>query len=319
MVVVGAAANDKDGQLLKPSSNRLEVNASEPSEQPVAQQPVLDSVEGTSRGSVACMLTDLLTEPSWHAALSSEFAKAYFGRLQEFVQSERAVHQVFPPEDQVFRAFNSCPFDQVASRGHAETRGATTAGRNCLLSRGHTSGATAPQTDNSCVAQVKVVIIGQDPYHQPGNACGLSFSVPPGVKVPSSLQNIFKEIREDIGCPKPTHGSLDAWARQGVLLLNAVLTVRANTAASHSKKGWENLTDAAITQLSEQRTGLVFLLWGKFAQDKAKLIDGSKHHVLMSAHPSGLSAHRGFFGCRHFSKTNAVLAAANIEPIDWCI
>ena len=114
MVVVGAAADDKDGQLLKPSSNRLEVNASEPSEQPVAQQPVLDSVEGTSRGSVACMLTDLLTEPSWHAALSSEFAKAYFGRLQEFVQSERAVHQVFPPEDQVFRAFNSCPFDQVA-------------------------------------------------------------------------------------------------------------------------------------------------------------------------------------------------------------
>ncbi|KAG1679821.1 hypothetical protein FOA52_012733 [Chlamydomonas sp. UWO 241] len=173
---------------------------------------------------------------------------------------------------------------------------------------------------NACAFdRIKVVIIGQDPYHGPRQAVGLSFSVPPGEKVPSSLQNIFKELRDDLGCPVPNHGDLRAWADQGVLLLNACLTVRAGEAASHSKKGWESLTDCAIRSLASERDGLVFLLWGKFAQDKAKLIDSSRHHVLTCPHPSGLSAHRGFFGSRHFSKANALLQEGGQAPIEWGI
>lgn len=149
---------------------------------------------------------------------------------------------------------------------------------------------------------------------------GLSFSVPPGVQLPSSLRNIYKEMKEDIGCPPAKHGNLEKWALQGVLLLNAVLTVRAHEAASHSKRGWEKFTDEVVRHLSKERSGLVFLLWGRFAQERGKSIENrSKHHILMAAHPSGLSASRGFFGCRHFSKTNAILETEGLLPIDWCV
>ena len=167
--------------------------------------------------------------------------------------------------------------------------------------------------------KVKVVIIGQDPYHGPGQAHGLSFSVPEGIQKPPSLVNIFKELQSDIGKPIPESGNLESWARQGVLLLNATLTVRANQAGSHQKHGWEQFTDSVIRTLSDQKSGLVFLLWGRFAQDKAGLIDASKHHILKAAHPSPLSAYNGFFGCRHFSKANAFLTAHGLTPIDWQI
>ncbi|KAK9274907.1 hypothetical protein L1049_022161 [Liquidambar formosana] len=165
--------------------------------------------------------------------------------------------------------------------------------------------------------RVKAVIIGQDPYHGPGQAMGLSFSVPDGVKVPSSLVNIFKELQKDLGCSIPSHGNLERWAVQGVLLLNSVLTVRKHQANSHAKKGWEQFTDAVIRTISQKRKGVVFLLWGNSAQEKSRLIDETKHHVLKAAHPSGLSANRGFFGCRHFSRTNQILEKMGIPPIEW--
>ncbi|KAH0943428.1 hypothetical protein HID58_003065, partial [Brassica napus] len=165
--------------------------------------------------------------------------------------------------------------------------------------------------------RVKAVIIGQDPYHGPGQAMGLSFSVPEGEKLPSSLLNIFKELQKDVGCSIPRHGDLQKWARQGVLLLNAVLTVRSKQPNSHAKKGWEQFTDAVIQSISQQKEGVVFLLWGRYAQEKSKLIDGNKHHILTAAHPSGLSAHRGFFNCRHFSQANQLLEQRGIPPIDW--
>lgn len=165
--------------------------------------------------------------------------------------------------------------------------------------------------------RVKAVIIGQDPYHGPGQAMGLSFSVPEGVKIPSSLANIFKEIRQDVGCSLPSHGNLEKWAVQGVLLLNTVLTVRNHQANSHAKKGWEQFTDAVIKAISDKKEGVVFLLWGNSAQEKSRLINVTKHHILKSAHPSGLSANRGFFGCRHFSRTNQILEQMGMTPIDW--
>jgi uracil-DNA glycosylase len=165
--------------------------------------------------------------------------------------------------------------------------------------------------------RVRVVIIGQDPYHGTGQAHGLCFSVPRGIVAPPSLINIFKEIHEDLGHPMPKHGNLEKWAQQGVLLLNATLTVRANQAGSHQRKGWENFTDAVIRQLSKQRVGLIFLLWGKFAQDKESLIDTQKHYILKAAHPSPYSAYNGFFGCRHFSKTNEILRRHGLPEIDW--
>jgi len=165
--------------------------------------------------------------------------------------------------------------------------------------------------------KVKVVILGQDPYHGPGQAHGLSFSVPPGVKHPPSLQNIFKELHSDIGKPIPESGNLDHWARQGVLLLNATLTVRAKQAGSHQNQGWEQFTDAVIQTLSDKKENLVFILWGKYAQDKGQVIDPSRHLVLESPHPSPFSARNGFFGCRHFSQTNVYLALNGLQPIDW--
>ncbi len=166
---------------------------------------------------------------------------------------------------------------------------------------------------------VRVVIIGQDPYHGKGQAHGLCFSVPEGVKAPPSLVNIFKEVRDDCGIEVPSHGNLEYWAMQGVFLLNATLTVRANQAGSHQGKGWENFTNAVIRILSNEKENLVFLLWGRFAQEKSALIDIEKHLVLKAAHPSPFSAYNGFFGCRHFSKTNRYLTEHGFAPIDWRI
>lgn len=166
---------------------------------------------------------------------------------------------------------------------------------------------------------VKVVLLGQDPYHGPGQAHGLCFSVRPGIKPPPSLVNIFKEINSDLGIPVPGHGCLDAWSKQGVLLLNSVLTVEQANAGSHAGKGWETFTDKVIETLNDQRDGLVFLLWGSYAQKKGQLIDESKHLVLKAPHPSPLSSHRGFFGCKHFSRTNQYLKSIAKTPIDWSL
>lgn len=164
---------------------------------------------------------------------------------------------------------------------------------------------------------VRVVLLGQDPYHGPGQAHGLCFSVPRGIAAPPSLVNVFKEVERDLGIPVPSHGNLEKWAHQGVLLLNATLTVRANQPGSHQRKGWETFTNAAISKLSEKRVGLVFLLWGKFAQEKEAIIDTNRHYVLKAAHPSPYSAYNGFFGCRHFSKTNEILTKHGLDEIDW--
>ncbi|MBI4945265.1 MAG: uracil-DNA glycosylase [Bacteroidetes bacterium] len=167
--------------------------------------------------------------------------------------------------------------------------------------------------------KVKVVLLGQDPYHGQGQANGLCFSVSDGIPHPPSLQNIFKELNSDLGIPIPKTGNLEPWTKQGVLLLNATLTVRANQAGSHQKHGWEEFTDAAIRALSEQRKGLVFLLWGKFAQAKEVLIDKTKHHILKAPHPSPFSVHTGYFGCKHFSKTNELLKKEGVAEINWNI
>lgn len=165
--------------------------------------------------------------------------------------------------------------------------------------------------------QVRVVIIGQDPYHEPGQAQGLCFSVNEGVRIPPSLVNIYKEIQSDLGKPIPSSGNLMRWAQQGVLLLNATLTVEAHKAGSHQNKGWEELTDAAIQALNEKKQNLVFMLWGSYAQRKGQFIDRKRHCVLTAAHPSPLSAYNGFFGCRHFSQANAYLTSHHLPPIDW--
>lgn len=216
-------------------------------------------------------------DPSWYAVLQPQFEAPYFAELKEFLVAERAQHTCYPPGSKIFNAFDSTPFDKV-----------------------------------------KVVILGQDPYHEPGQAMGLCFSVPQDVQVPPSLVNIIKEINDDLGAQIPvTCGDLSGWAAQGVLLLNATLTVRAHQAGSHQRHGWEQFTDAAIQALSQQRSGLVFLLWGSYAIAKRALIDQSRHLVLTAPHPSPLSAYRGFFGCRHFSQTNAYLQAQGQQPIDW--
>jgi uracil-DNA glycosylase len=171
--------------------------------------------------------------------------------------------------------------------------------------------------DKTPFDKVKVVILGQDPYHGTGQAHGLCFSVPSGINPPPSLVNIFKEINTDLGIPVPTHGNLESWAVQGVLLINATLTVRKDQAGSHQGMGWEQFTDSVIKKISENREGIVFLLWGKYAQAKEKLIDTSKHHVLSAPHPSPFSVHTGFFGCRHFSRTNEILKQQGLSPVDW--
>ena len=173
--------------------------------------------------------------------------------------------------------------------------------------------------ESTPIDKVKVVILGQDPYHGPGQAHGLCFSVPKGITQPPSLKNIFKEINTDLGIPIPDHGDLSHWAEQGVFLLNAMLTVRAKQAASHQQIGWQEFTNTVIEKISAEREGVVFMLWGRFARNKEVLIDTSIHHVLTAAHPSPLSAHNGFFGCKHFSKANELLEQQGLSPIDWNI
>uniref|UniRef100_A0A6M2F6F0 Uracil-DNA glycosylase n=1 Tax=Populus davidiana TaxID=266767 RepID=A0A6M2F6F0_9ROSI len=223
-------------------------------------------------------LEELLVEDTWREVLPGELEKPYFKNLCKFVESEISNGSVaIYPPQHLI--FNAL--------------------------------------NSTPFNTLKAVIIGQDPYHGPGQAMGLSFSVPQGVKAPSSLVNIFKELKQDLGCSIPSHGNLEKWAIQGVLLLNTVLTVRNHQANSHSKKGWEHFTDAVIKTISQKKEGVVFLLWGNSAQEKSKLIDQTKHHILKAAHPSGLSANRGFFGCRHFSRTNQLLAQMGISPIEW--
>ena len=216
-------------------------------------------------------------DSSWLEVLRPQFEAPYFAELKQFLVAERQQYTCYPKGGDIFAAFDRTPFDKV-----------------------------------------KVVILGQDPYHEPGQAMGLCFSVPQGIAVPPSLVNIIKEINSDLGVNVPlTGGDLSGWAEQGVLLLNATLTVRAHQAGSHQRHGWELFTDAAIRELSQRRNGIVFLLWGSYAIAKSQFIDKGKHHILTAPHPSPLSAYRGFFGCRHFSKTNELLAAQGQQPIDW--
>lgn len=221
---------------------------------------------------------DVKMEASWKEVLQQEFTKPYFLQIVTFLKTEKAAGKtIYPPGPLIFNAFNQTPFNKV-----------------------------------------KVVILGQDPYHGPGQAHGLSFSVPNGIKPPPSLVNIFKEIQSDIGIAMPAqYGNLTRWAEQGVLLLNASLTVRANEPNSHAQIGWADFTNAVIQKISDEKEGVVFLLWGKFAQDKQGLIDETKHHILKAAHPSPFSADKGFFGCKHFSKANKYLVEQGQDPIDW--
>jgi uracil-DNA glycosylase len=216
---------------------------------------------------------------SWLAVLGDELEQPYMQELRAFLVSEVVAGRRFYP-----------PADRVF---------------NAL--------ALTPFDD------VRVVILGQDPYHGRGQAMGLCFSVPPGVPPPPSLLNIHKELESDLGLPRPTSGDLTPWAERGVLLLNAVLTVSPGNAASHAGKGWERFTDRAIRELSERRDGIVFLLWGRYAQQKGRIVDTTRHHVLTTAHPSPLTAANGFFGCRHFSRANALLEAGGHERVDWSL
>ena len=217
-------------------------------------------------------------EQSWKDALAGEFEKPYFASLVRFLHHEKAAGKKIFP-----------PGSQIFKA-----------------------------FELTPLDKLKVVILGQDPYHGPGQAHGLSFSVPAGIPAPPSLKNIFKEIESDLGIRMSGYPNLEKWASQGVLLLNAVLTVQAGAAASHSKVGWEEFTDAVIRYISDNCEGVVFLLWGNFARGKSALIDRSKHHVLEAAHPSPL-ARGAFFGCRHFSQTNAILASQGKTPIDWSL
>ena len=222
---------------------------------------------------------DVSIESSWKSQLQNEFNQPYFESLVNFVKQEYTAHPnaVFPKGGQIFRAFEACPFDKV-----------------------------------------KVVILGQDPYPTPGHAHGLCFSAEPHVKpIPKSLINIYKELNDDLNIPIRPNGDLNDWAEQGVLLLNAVLTVRSGQPESHAGKGWELFTDAVIQKLNENKTGVVYMLWGSKAQRKAENVNAQNNLILTAPHPSPLSAYRGFFGCRHFSKANQYLESAGQSPIVW--
>ncbi|RYZ28349.1 MAG: uracil-DNA glycosylase [Chitinophagaceae bacterium] len=218
-------------------------------------------------------------EATWKEVLQDEFKKPYFKQITEHIKTEKEQGKTIYPPGPLI--FNA--FEQTP------------------------------------FDKVKVVLLGQDPYHGPRQAMGLSFSVPDGVHPPPSLINIFKELHDDVGVPIPKHGNLTKWAQQGVMLLNAALTVRAGEANSHSKIGWHQFTNTVIEKISEQKKHVVFLLWGKFAQEKIELINTSKHHILKAAHPSPFAADKGFFGCRHFSKTNSYLMKQGLDAIDWAI
>lgn len=220
---------------------------------------------------------DIKIENSWKEALKDEFEKPYFSNLITNVKQAYATKDIWPKGPDIFKAFEYCPLHEV-----------------------------------------KVVILGQDPFPTPGHAHGLCFSNPATVKPFSkSLQNIFKEIKADLGAEVPENGDLSRWANQGVFLLNTVLTVEAHQPNAHKDFGWQTFTDEVIKTLSKKRNGVVFLLWGSQAQKKAQLIDANKHHILKSVHPSPLSAYRGFFGCKHFSKANELLISQNQKPINW--
>ncbi len=216
-------------------------------------------------------------ENSWKEQLQDEFEKDYFKSLVDFVKDEYSTQIIYPEGKDIFKAFDKCAFEDV-----------------------------------------KVVLLGQDPYHGPGQANGLCFSVSEDLKkLPPSLKNIFKELNADLGKDIPTSGNLERWAEQGVLMLNATLTVRASQAGSHQKKGWEEFTDAVIREVNDKAKNVVFILWGSYAQKKGAFIDANKHHVIKSAHPSPLSARFGFFESKPFSKTNAYLESIGKEAIDW--
>jgi uracil-DNA glycosylase len=223
---------------------------------------------------------DVKIDPSWKEVLKNEFSQPYFLQIVTFLKTEKAAGKIiYPPGSLIFNAFEQTPFDKV-----------------------------------------KVVLLGQDPYHGASQAHGLSFSVQKGIKPPPSLVNMYKEIQSDLGVEMPNnYGNLITWAQQGVLLLNSSLTVRAGEPNSHAKCGWANFTDTVIQKISDKKSGVVFLLWGKFAQDKQALIDETKHYVLKAAHPSPFSADKGFFGCKHFSQVNKILVNNGIAPIDWKI
>lgn len=218
-------------------------------------------------------------EPSWKEQLFEELNKDYFKNILRFIAEEKAAGKIIYPKEEDI-------FQAFAL---------------------------------TPFDQVKVVILGQDPYHNPRQAHGLSFSVQSSIKIPPSLVNIFKELKTDLGIEAPLSGNLNNWAKQGVLLLNAALTVEANKPMSHSKIGWQVFTDAVIKKISTQKQNVVFILWGKFAQSKAKLMDKNKHLILEAAHPSPLSAYNGFYGCKHFSKTNEYLIQQSQQPIDWTL
>jgi len=222
------------------------------------------------------MKKEIEIEQSWRDKLSDVFDKEEFKELAQKVHQEYLSNTIYPLPQDIFNAFNVCPFDDI-----------------------------------------KVVILGQDPYHGRGQAHGFAFSVQDGVRPPPSLKNIFKEINGDLGIEIPENGNLTRWAKQGVLLLNAILTVRANSPTSHRNMGWEMFTDCVIETISKNRESVVFLLWGAFAKEKAGLIDKEKHLILTAAHPSPYSADRGFFGCKHFSKANDYLRSNGLEPISW--
>ncbi|MEQ8857809.1 MAG: uracil-DNA glycosylase [Pseudomonadales bacterium] len=237
--------------------------------------------DGPAAGASAAEGRRVRLEASWKAALAEEFDAPYMQGLRTYLREQkRARRVIYPASDNIFAALDLCPLERV-----------------------------------------KVVIIGQDPYHGPKQAHGLCFSVQPGIEQPPSLINIFREINDDLGTPErrlgTDRGCLEPWARQGVLLLNAVLTVERGRAGSHQGRGWETFTDSVVSVLNRQREHLVFMLWGAYAQKKGAGIDRDRHLVLTAPHPSPLSAHRGFFGCRHFSKANAYLEAHGIETIDW--
>lgn len=224
-------------------------------------------------------MPDIQLHESWKAPLLPEFSSDYMAALRQFLVSEKAAGKTIYPKGSEW--FRAL--------------------------------------DLTPLDKVRVVILGQDPYHGPDQAHGLCFSVKPGVRPPPSLVNIYKELESDLGLPRPRHGFLEHWARQGVLLLNSVLTVEMAKAASHSQKGWERFTDAVIRLVNAKPDPVVFLLWGSYAQKKAAFVDSSRHLVLKAAHPSPLSAYNGFLGCRHFSQTNAFLEKHGQTPIDWSL
>ena len=224
-------------------------------------------------------MPEIKLHESWKAPLLPEFQAEYMVQLRAFLQAEKAAGK------------------QIFPKGSEWFRA----------------------LDLTPLDSVRVVILGQDPYHGPGQAHGLCFSVKPGVRPPPSLGNIYKEMQSDLGIPRPHHGFLEHWAQQGVLLLNSVLTVEMGKAASHQKKGWEQFTDAVIRLVNAKERPVVFMLWGAYAQKKAAFVDADKHLVLKAAHPSPLSAHNGFLGCRHFSQCNAFLESKGLAPIDWAL